>query len=332
MKTVLVLAVLCAVLGGGVARADEPAGDAERPWAAGVSAEDQEAALALFRDGNDAFAHTDYVEAARRYRAALDRWGHPAIHGNLAVTLIQLDDPVGAYDHLEQALAFGDAPFDATQYERLATDRKLVLGQLGRLEVTCDVDGAEVSVDGETVITGIGTISRVVRAGSYQVVARKANYLTFARQVVALPEQPVVIRVDLVPLDQAGGLERRWASWKPWAVIGAGAAVLALGVGYQLAAQRTADDFEAEIARSCPSGCPIDQLPPPVLDLEDRATRQNRIGVSAMITGAAALIAGGVMVYANQPHRVRLEESGRRVGAAPLLRPGAIGLVLAGRF
>jgi hypothetical protein len=304
----------------------------ERPWAQGVSDAEQQRALDGFRTGNEAFGATDYVAAVRAYRDALGHWDHPAIHGNLAVALIHLDDPVAALEHLDEALRFGPSPFEPSMYGQLETDRKLLLGQLGSIEVVCDVDGAVVTLDGHTVLVGKGTIARTVRAGSYQVVAKKQSHLTFASQVSALPAHPVIIRVELVPLELAGGVERRWAPWKPWAVVSGGAALAGIGLAYQLAARGSVDEFEAEIARSCPSGCRPEDLPRPVRDLEERARLQNRIGVTALALGGVAFVAGGAMVVWNQPRRVRLEESGQRVSAAPLVGAHVLGVALGGRF
>jgi hypothetical protein len=319
--------LLCAVAAAAHAEDTET-----RPWAVGVPAEQQEVALGLFARGNDAFAHFDYATAASLYHEALTHWAHPAIHGNLAVTLIQLDDPVAAYDEIELALRHGEAPFDAAVFRQLSTDRKLLRAQLGMLAIRSEVSGAEVTIDGERVLSGVGAFTRRVRTGSYQVVARKPAHLTFARDITVLPEKSVDIVVQLVPLDQVGGSERRWRPWIPWLVVGGGAVVLGTGIATRLAAQSNVDAYEAEIARSCPDGCPESSLPQAVRDLEGRARLENRIGITAIVAGSAALITGGVLVYLNQPRRVRLDESGRRVTAAPLVSPDAVGLSFAGRF
>jgi hypothetical protein len=316
MKRALLALVL---LAGGAARA------APRPWAEGVAASEQSTALELFRQGNEAFARSDYAAAARPYREALDHWDHPAIRGNLAIVLINLDDPVGAYEQLEKALRFDEAPFEQAVYAELLTTRKLLLGQLGQVEVLCDVPGAVVTLDGVTLLTGPGQVQRVVRAGAHQVVAKKPRHLTFTSEVTALPASPLIIHVQLVPLEQAGTWERRWPEWKPWLVVGAGAAVLAAGVAFELQARSDLDGYEAEIARSCPSGCNPSDLPAAVRDLESGGKRDSRIGVAAMIVGGAALATGGVLVLMNQPRHVEVEESGRRIAAAPVVSPGFFG-------
>jgi hypothetical protein len=319
-----VFVVLCMIALARAAAADERA----RPWAEGVPAEQQEAALRLFRDGNDAFGQSEYAEAARLYREALVSWDHPAIRGNLAVSLIHLDQPIEAYQHLELALRYGAAPFDETHYQQLVTNRKLLLGQIATVRVASRIDGAQVTLDGETLFAGRGESVRVVKAGSHQVVARKPGHLTFSKQFTAFPEQPVDIEVVLVPLAEAGGYERRWAAWKPWAIAGGGAVVVALGVVLQVDAGSNLDEFEQEVARLCPDGCPPSDLPKAVRDLETRGERENRLAVTAFLAGGATVLVGAVMVVMNQPRRVRLEESGRRIGVVPIVSPEGTGVAV----
>ena len=118
--------------------------EAQRPWSVGVAPKQREAALALFRKGNTLYAARKHAAAAKVYRAALKLWGHPAIHGNLAVVLINLDHPVEAKAHLAKALAFGAAPLESHVYRQLQTHQKLVDKQLARLEVVCETAEAVV--------------------------------------------------------------------------------------------------------------------------------------------------------------------------------------------
>lgn len=302
--------------------------DAARPWADGVSEADQTAALELFRAGNELFAQSEYADAASKYREALGHWDHPAIHGNLAVSLIHLDDPLQAFAHVELALRWGAQPFEPHVYDQLVTSRKLLLGQLARIEVDCPVEGAEIALNGEVLFVGPGTSQRLARAGSHQVVASKDDYLTFTRQFDALPGEVTRVEVTLVPLVDAGGYERRWAEWKPWAVVGGGAALIAVGVGFQLSAQGNVDAYEEEIARSCPDGCVESDLPEAVRDLRGRARWENRVAVGAFTLGAGAVATGAILLYMNRPRRVRLDASGRRISATPLVAPGAFGVTL----
>lgn len=300
----------------------------ERPWAAGVSEAQQADALALFAQGNEAYSKPDYAEAARLYREALARWDHPAIHGNLAMALVHLDAPVVAHEEIERALAYGPAPFEQTAYAQLLTSRKLLLGQLARIEVRCDEEGAAVTLDSKPILSGRGSAERYVRIGAHEVVARKPGRLTFTSHVTALPDAPQTITVVLVPLEQAGGFTQRWSTWKPWAVVAAGVAVLAVGVGLEVAARQNIDAYEQEIARSCPAGCTSASLAPAVRDLVSTGQDEHGVAIGAMSLGAAGIVTGGVLAYLNRPRRVHLDEAGRRVSVAPKLGRSTLGLAV----
>src|SRR5690349_4866887 len=69
-----------------------------RPWAQGVPASEQKVALAAFRDGNSALNDGLFAKAAETYRSALTHWKHPAIYYNLALALMNLDNPIEAYE------------------------------------------------------------------------------------------------------------------------------------------------------------------------------------------------------------------------------------------
>ena len=298
-------------------RAAEDTTAVDTPWSAGVAAVDRDAALALFKDGNDLFAQSEYAEAARKYRAALARWSHPAIAGNLAVALIHLDSPLEASQLLEAALRFGATPFEPHVYQQLVTHQKLLAGQLARVEVACPMPEVALVLDGATELACPGKSAQVVLVGRHQVVARRRGYLTFAREFTALAGTTTHIDVSLQPLETAGGVERRWATWKPWAVVGAGAALVLIGVPLQLAARSNLDAYEQEVARSCPNGCRREDLPEAVWDLEARGHLENRLAIGAFVVGGLTAVTGAVLTYMNRPQRVRLEESGRRVAVVP---------------
>jgi len=118
-----IVVILCAAMGVAVADTpspkDEKAGTdetlqdgatGERPWAAGVSNAEQKAALEEFHKANLLLNDGLFARAADGYRAALKHWDHPAIHYNLALALLNLDQPVEAFDHLQVSVKFGEAP------------------------------------------------------------------------------------------------------------------------------------------------------------------------------------------------------------------------------
>jgi hypothetical protein len=322
VKSLVILACLASAVPAS-ASADDASG---RPWAEGVPQDKQTSAFARFNEGNEAFARDDFPTAVARYREALAEWSHPAIRGNLAIALVHLDQPIEAYAQLEAAFAYGAAPFDPTVYNQLQTNSKLLRGQLARVEITGNVTGAVVLLDGIERAAG----KHVIKSGAHELVARRAGFLTFTSRVIAAADTDTVIDVRLVPLADASRLKRRWPVWKPWAITGGGAALVLIGVGFELAAQSNVDDYELEVARACPSGCEESSLPGAVRGLKARARWENVVGIAALTIGGLGVAAGITAVILNQPRRQQVDESGRVV-IAPIIGD-ALGIAAAGHF
>jgi len=312
--------------------AAQPATDDKRPWAHGVSKEDRTEALREFRLANQLFGSKQYSQAATKYRRALRHWSHPSIQGNLGITLIHLDRPVAAYGLIEKALRFGANPFASHIYQQMLAHQKLLRGQVSHIVVDCQATAAAVTLDGAGLFDCPKSQSRVIRSGQHEIVARAKGHLTYTRRFVAAAGATTRIKVVLVPLEMAGGTARRFSSWKPWSIVGAGVGVLAIGLGFQLAAGSNTSSYEREVAQLCPDGCVPSELPETVRDLEGRGRWQNRLAIGAFIVGGVALVAGGGLVFVNQPKRVRVDESGRRIGVAPALFRDGAGLAISGRY
>jgi len=171
----LVAALVCllvALFAPGVrAAAAEPAGTKdsanlkERPWAENIPSAQQEQALLLFGEANKLFEDSQHLAALAKYREALKVWDHPAIRYNAAVALIHLDQPLNAYENLEPALRYGEAPLGPETYQQALTYRKLLLGQLAELKVTCAEQRAEVMLDGQSLFVGPGEAARRLLPG-----------------------------------------------------------------------------------------------------------------------------------------------------------------------
>jgi len=169
---------------------DQGGGAVSRPWAEGVPQDQQDQALGLFKEGNQLFEGSQHAAALAKYREALKLWEHPAIRYNTAVALINLDQPLAAFEDLERALRYGDAPLGADTYQQALTYRKLLLGQLAELDVSCVEAGAEITLDGQLLFVGPGEAMRRLLPGSHQLVARKPGFLTETRSLVLLPGKP----------------------------------------------------------------------------------------------------------------------------------------------
>lgn len=308
-------------------------GERDRPWAEGVSLEDQQAARALFEEGNVLLKDSLFAQAAAKYREALARWDHPGIHYNLALSLMSLEQPIEVYEALSQATRYGDAPLDAEKLERAQSYLTLLQQQLVRVVIRCADEGARVTLDGKLLFTGPGTHESMMRAGEHSIIAQKPGHLTDTRQMVFSPGEPVDIDIDLLTVDEATYTQRRWSAWKPWAVTGAGLVVSAAGGVLHWRSLSNFDSYDTEFGARCMTGCRDEQVLD-LNDMRDRATLQRRIAIVGSAVGGAALVSGLVLVYLNRGKVIRrdLTEEPAHVTIEPLLAPGTGGVSATMRF
>src|SRR5207344_2845737 len=146
----------------------------------------QAAARALHAAGNQEFVQGHYVQALAKYREAIGRWEHPAIRFNIAVCLINLDQPVEAMDNLERSLVYGSAALGLELYAQALAHRKRLEGQLSRLTLDCPEPDEEVRLDGKLVYRGPGVVDLFVLPGEHQVIATKAGFLPASRSIVVV--------------------------------------------------------------------------------------------------------------------------------------------------
>ena len=294
-----------------------PAWADDKPWAAGVTAENQKAALDLYNDGAKAFGDADYKDALATYTRALALWDHPAIRYNIAVCLINLDRPVEALDNLEHAMRFGAAPLGPDLWRQAQMNQKLLAARVAEIEVQSE-PGAAVSLDGKP----LDGASQRVLTGDHQIVVEKPKYQTETRAIRLNPGEHVTIKIELKPVAVARTLHRRWSRWIPWSVLGGGVVVAAVGAPVYLAAGSSLDRYDAAVTADCPHGC-IAGTPAAktVMDLKSHADAQETAAISLFVAGGAIAATGFVMVILNQPHLV-----------TPVVGTDHVGLALSGRF
>jgi hypothetical protein len=169
--------------------------DKQRPWARGVSQREQAIALEIYGAANQEFAELRFTQALAKYREALRHWDHPGIRFNMAMCLMNLDQPVEASEQLERGMRYGAAALGVDAYAQGTTYRKLLDAQLVRLKVACTEAGAKVSIDGKLLFTGPGTIDQVMLPGEHQVVATKDGFHTTAETFVLVAGKPTTYEI-----------------------------------------------------------------------------------------------------------------------------------------
>lgn len=334
----------CAILllAAGVARGEAPApaegeavATAEGPWSAGVPEEARTRAEALFREANELLKESVVVLAAARYREALSHWDHPNIHYNLALALMNLDQPVETREHLVAAMRHGPEPLQRERYEHARNYLALLDKQLAHARIRCDVPGARVELDGRVLFVGPGEFDGYVRAGRHTLIASREGLVTNQGVRDFAGGSSVELDLPLKSLAELTRTERRWRTWIPWAVVGAGAAVALGGGALQYAAQEKVDYVDRESALRCPTGC--DTEPSALASARSDATTLEALAVGAYGVGGAAVAAGAVLVFLNRGHSRVLPydetvPSPVRVGVAPILDPDALGVAFTLRF
>lgn len=289
------------MLGALPASAQQAASSEERPWARGVPPDQQKKALELFRAGNTLLKESVFVKAAEKYREALALWDHPAIHYNLALALLNLDQPLEVHEHLMAAMKYGVAPLDSEKMEHARTYKGLVEKQLAKVEITCDEPGATVSLDGKPVFTAPGSYEGLVRPGAHTFVASKEGHAptNLSRSLPAGEKTAVALK--LYTAEDLTRYQRRWPAWRPWAVLGTGAAVALAGGALHMQAKGSFEDFDTRIAQC--GGC----VPTPdVSDLRTRGDSQQQLAFGAYAVGGAAVVTGAILLYINRPQAFRI--------------------------
>jgi hypothetical protein len=148
------------------------------------------------------------------------------------------------------------------------------------------------------------------------------------------PKAKQAVGVQLISLADASVTTRRWTSWKPWAVVGAGVVVAGIGALLQRQSQADFDQFGREVEAQCSMvSCFREDLLGSTRDLESRARLENRIAISAFVTGGALLVGGLAAVILNRPRQIIPEQPRpNKPQVVPTVSANSAGLSLIGRF
>ena len=305
--------------------------DSGTPWADGVSKGNQKKAFELYDAGNALFGEKKYTDAIEDYEMAIQLWDHPLIEFNLTVCLINISKPLEAWDHLQAAMQYGDAPLGKQTYELALTDKALLEATLAELEVDSDQDGVQVMLDGRELFTGKANKTQHVLAGNHQLVATREGYETDS-QALDLPAGKVTKKsIELQPKKvkvtvERENYERRWQWWIPWATVGTGVGFALIGTGVYLAARSDMKAYDNAFAsfaqKNCPTGCMPSMIPSSLSEQETHARHVSGVGIGFWAAGGAIAAAAGVMAILNRP---QLEIEGHPADVAIVATPGYVG-------
>jgi tetratricopeptide (TPR) repeat protein len=324
------------------AEAGTDATSQESPWSRGVTPAQQEAARKRFEEGNFYLKDSLFKLAAEKYRLALQDWNHPGIHFNLALALLNLDQPVAVHEHLNKALAYGAAPLDEEKVERAKSYLVLIEQQIAHVSVRSNDPGAVVRMDGQVLFIAPGKFEGWVRAGEHVWSASKPGFEITQKALVLKAKERAEITLRVYTEEELTMSQRRWSAWVPAVPIVAGTLLVGGGVTALLLSRNKMDQFEEGLAsrcglssaqRSCP---PTDELN----ELKDQASTYQNLAAAGFIGGGVTLATGIVLFSLNRrtnylltPEELeqqRREAARQSATVVPVLAPGTLGVVAAG--
>ncbi len=287
----------------------------ERPWARGVPRDAQKRALELFQEGNALLKESIFVQASEKYRRALELWSHPAIHYNLALALMNLDQPIEVHEHLVAALRFGSEPLEAEKFEYARNYKLLLEQQLAQLDVTCDQPGTAALLDGKPLFQAPGRFSGLVRPGTHTFAATLEGHLPYDQRRTLTPGETTHIALRLYTSEELTRYRRRFPIALPWLLMGGGFALAGGGAWMHLRAREDFTAFDSGI-NAC-GGC----VPPaPLASRLEQGRLLQGAALTSYALGGAALVAGAILVSLNQPQPYRIDPAELSAHASPSVR------------
>lgn len=270
----------------------------EKPWERGVTEAAQTQARALFREGTALLNEASFAPAADKFEAALALWSHPAIHFNMAMAQVHLDRPLEARRHLLAATAFGPDPIGEDKFESARTYQKLVEKQLAHALIRTEMEGVQVMLDGQPLFTSPDKFEDFLEAGPHALVAKKEGYLTSELSEDFTPGATAELDIKLFTAEELTEYRRRWTTWMPWTVFGAGVALAAVGGALHGVGISRVHDFDD---RAGVNGWRGIETTSGDRDLRREGIELQRGAIGLYAAGGAAVAAGIALIILNRP-------------------------------
>lgn len=332
------------------------------PLRAEAAADARVAAKAKLVQGAESLKRGDYQEALQRYEEAYALVPSPKIHYNFGLVYRGLGRNADALSAFERFLS--DAK-DASPDTRAKAERQReeLVKNVGTLAVTCDVDGAEISIDGRSHGTTPLKAPIYLDAGPHQLVVVKGGAqhnqrlqvvagkpLTVAARLASVPSAPPPMAVLPTPASPSvageapaadasasetaasAGDSRTPPTWmRPAAWIsGSAAALLLVGATVeQMVASSKGDKFGRTEASSFPGrscGTDLDGYGgPECAGLNDDWSSARRLALIGFAAGGALAVGSAILFVKSQPTEAARSESVSHLSCRPDV--GALGRV-----
>jgi Tetratricopeptide repeat/PEGA domain len=249
--------------------------------------------------GISLYADGEYVLALVEFERAYQLAPNYKVLYNIGQVRIQLGRYAKAREALQQYLEQGGDDIAAERRRAVSADLEMLAQRTAKLAITVSEAGAEISLDGQVVGTSPLGDPLVVDAGEHTVEVRKVGFYDKAQRVTLAGRDEIPISVELAKVPEAEqrsvvvehrtervdtGKSARTTMWIGWAATG----TLAIGagvVGYLGVTK--ANDLES---MRTDYGVSRQQL-------DDTKSSARTLFMISDITGAAAVIVGGLSLY-----------------------------------
>lgn len=310
------------------------------PVPCGAQASDRQAAKELFKEGNQLRWKKEYARALRSYEQAYRLFPSYKILLNMGLTLQDTGRHTEAAAFFERFImrGAGQSPKEMVQLaqEQLAELR----GKLGRLWVSCPVQGVLVVVDGKKV--GFTPVARWVylEPGKHRLALSAKGYAPLTRDLSLAAGQALDVPVRLVPR-QAGDKEvvkqpetqtvsealllQRRSRKTRWAYVGLGTglALATTGAVLLILGIDQGESAHANYLAAAESSPPGDLLQLEEYDTHKEAAR-TKVIVGDILLGAAAVALGfSIYQFATRPAAGGSRDRGTRSVTLSPVRGGA---------
>ena len=258
-----------------------------------AAAADDPRAKAAYDRGAEHFKAGEYAAAVSEFTKANRIAPSPILLYNIARAFEEWKQYSSAVQYYELYLKAAPNAADAEAVRAglpglQALARQSEQTQMVQLSVTSSPDGADVLIDGRK--AGVTPLRAEVAAGKHFVAVERPG---FARQSseLSFEEAPVEHAVTLVPIAAPPpAVKAERGAVLPWVLIGTGAALLVGGGIAGSQAQKTADDLAGAERGDYSTQAEWD-------DERDSGKNLALVADGLFVTGAAALITGGVLLF-----------------------------------
>jgi tetratricopeptide (TPR) repeat protein len=159
-----------------------------------------EKARASFHQGVQLYNEGSFEAALAEFRKAYQLFPNYRLHYNIAQTYFDLHDYVSSMKNLKQYVQEGGSDLTAERRKQVSELNQKLEERIASLEITCNLDGADIRVDDMLVGVSPLTSAVLVNAGPRRITAIKAGYTVAARLVTVSGKEMAKVSLEFATL------------------------------------------------------------------------------------------------------------------------------------